>query len=255
MTEAIRPVPVSESFASRRSTKPTPVRGPVSLPSVIAWNQDALAREREFSCEVDQGEEVSEVRVDAPVAHQSHQVDSRSPFGRVLEDGTKSVILEKRPIADRSRDAHALLIDDAACPDVLVPDFGVAHRTVGEPDRLSTRLDESGRPARLERIRHRGLREVDGVKGIMLWVGGYGPIRRGRSRPRGCERGASGLRCPCFGRVCGSTGLQDLIRRSGGDPSPELRCRAWASKQSPSCRPASDTSRLSSSFAEKFGAA
>ena len=43
-------------------------------------------------------------------------------------------VVEQRAVLDRQVDARELLVDDAAGADVEVPDLGVAHLPLGQPD-------------------------------------------------------------------------------------------------------------------------
>ena len=72
--------------------------------------------------------------VHAAVGEQAHEVN-----GAALGDGAvdrlgEHGVVEERAVLDREVDARELLVDDAAGPDVEVPDLGVAHLALGQAD-------------------------------------------------------------------------------------------------------------------------
>ena len=86
-----------------------------------------------------QGVEVVLLAVDAPTAHQPHQVE---PTALLLGGG--QCLLEHGlggdgPVGDGSVDAEQILIDNAASPDVEVAHFAVAHLPFRQADVFTVR--------------------------------------------------------------------------------------------------------------------
>ena len=75
-----------------------------------------------------------DMAVDAAVGHQAHEVDG-APVGHGAVDRlAQHGVARERAVLDRQVDPGELLVDDPAGADVEVPDLGVAHLPLGQPD-------------------------------------------------------------------------------------------------------------------------
>jgi hypothetical protein len=89
------------------------------------------------ACEVEQGPQVVDVRVDAAVGDQAEQVDVASSLLRPPEGACERRALEELAVLDRAVDPHQVLEDHAPGADRQVADLGVPHLSRRETDVLA----------------------------------------------------------------------------------------------------------------------
>jgi hypothetical protein len=90
-------------------------------------------------------------------------------FG-VVDRRAERFVGEKRTVTDGACDAHELLIDDAARSDILMADFGIAHRPRRQSDILAAGDDVRGGPIPHESIGHGRAGEFHGIELVVLWM-------------------------------------------------------------------------------------
>src|SRR2546425_2457255 len=87
-----------------------------------------------------QGVEVFLVGMDAAVAQQAQEMDSRLPTP--LHELHEKRLLEEVAAQDGGVDARDFLVDDSARADVQVADFGISHEAVGKSHALARSMDQ-----------------------------------------------------------------------------------------------------------------
>jgi hypothetical protein len=87
--------------------------------------------------ELEEGEEVPFVGVDASVGKKTQQVQSAAAPAHSGAQGDEGGIPVEAPIPDREIDAKDVLRDHAARAEVQVPDLGIAHLSGGKPHVLA----------------------------------------------------------------------------------------------------------------------
>ena len=88
-------------------------------------------------------------------------MDVLAALERAAEDG----VLEERAVLDRLVHAHEILEEDATGADRQVPDLGVAHLAVRQPDRGARRFELRMREIAPEPVEDGRVGELDGVPG------------------------------------------------------------------------------------------
>ena len=81
--------------------------------------------------------EVFFVAVHAAWRNEAEEVQCAARLLRTRDGMEQRLVLEERTVGNRLRDARELLVDDASCADVRMPDFGVAHLPVRQADVLT----------------------------------------------------------------------------------------------------------------------
>src|SRR5690606_1647178 len=115
------------------------------------------------------------------------QVQHRVVADRGVTGGEQFLVGEETAVADRRVDAGQVLVDDPACAEVHVADFGIAHLPVGKADMHAGGMDQ--------RMRTVG---QQAVAGAAAWPcgGRWRPVPRGDpSRPGPAATRAWGATC------------------------------------------------------------
>ena len=118
------------------------------------------------------------VGMDAAIGAEAEDVESGVVFFDVVDGFEEGFILEEAAVvafADAAGDAHGFLVDDAACADVLVADFGVSHDAGGESDIFAGGLVEDVGVVAHEAVIDGVFGEFDGVVGVLFGVGVLAP--------------------------------------------------------------------------------
>ena len=110
-----------------------------------AWRRVAAIQERMHGNarhtlalgQLEHRENVLFVAVHAAGRKQSHHMQRAVARRYRVAGFAEFAIFEKRTIRNRRVDAGQILIDDAASADVHVPDFGVAHLSIRQADKLA----------------------------------------------------------------------------------------------------------------------
>ena len=89
--------------------------------------QEKLLRGHGVLAEFETGVEVFEEAVDAGVGGDAEEVEGGVIFEGVLDGGVDLGVVVEFAGAGLFGDCDGLLVDDSACPDVLMADFAVAH--------------------------------------------------------------------------------------------------------------------------------
>jgi|GEM_PF-3785764 len=111
----------------------------------------------------------------AYVAAQAHKVYFAFVFFYKFDAICKLLVFEKRPVLDGVAQSHRFLRHYSARPDVLVSDFAVAHRAVGQTYVFAISMNQSvGIFAHKHGIGG-DLRAFYGVIGILIAVGVVAP--------------------------------------------------------------------------------
>ena len=110
--------------------------------------------------------EVLFVAVHAARRNEAEEVKCAARLLRAVDGVEQSLVLEERALGDRLRDARELLVDDAPCADVRMPDLGVAHLPVRQADVLARRLQLGVRIFRREAVQDGRLSDGDGVRRV-----------------------------------------------------------------------------------------
>ena len=115
--------------------------------------------------QLEQREEVIDVRVDAALRDEAEQVHVAAPLPRPLERPDERRVLEDRAVPDGQVDPHQILEQDAARADREVADLGVAHLPGGQADCLTRGGEARVRVRRPEIVEDRRRGQLDGVPG------------------------------------------------------------------------------------------
>ena len=111
--------------------------------------------------ELDQRLEVAVGGMHAAVGHQPDEVHARG----VAERRLQHLVLGERAVLDRGVDPRQVLGDDRAGPQVEMPDLGVAHLPLGEPDARPHRGQRGVGMLLPQLVEDRRLRQRDRVAG------------------------------------------------------------------------------------------
>ena len=103
------------------------------------------------------------------VGHDAHQVQLGSRIGLETRDDSQPHGVLREPLLGKELvQAHQLLVDDAAGPDVFVTDFAVAHLADGQADIKPAGRDQCHGKFRVKHVVRRLPREVNGVELVLL---------------------------------------------------------------------------------------
>src|SRR5258705_8290010 len=103
--------------------------------------------------------DVLDVRMDAAVRNEPHQVNARPS----VEGTAQHRILEERAVLDRLVHAHEVLVEPAPGADREVADLAVSHLAGWQAGRLARRLDRRVRVVTPQRVEDGRVRELDSV--------------------------------------------------------------------------------------------
>ncbi len=109
--------------------------------------------------------QVVDVRVHAAVGDEPRDVQHTAPAASGRERRLQRGVARERPVGHRIADAHQVLGDDAPRADVEMPDLGVAHLPLGQPDGTAGGDQRGVRIALPERVEDGRPRERHGVPG------------------------------------------------------------------------------------------
>ena len=110
--------------------------------------------------------EVLFVAVHAARRNEAEEVQCAARLLRTHDGMEQRLVLEERTVGDRLRDARELLVDDASCADVRMPDLGVAHLPVRQADVLTRCLQLGMRVFCREAVQNGRLSNGDGVRRV-----------------------------------------------------------------------------------------
>ena len=113
--------------------------------------------------QIDQGQQMGDVAVHAPVRQQSLQMECRVVFLHMLDRLQESLILKEIPVLNGLGDPCQLLVHDPACADVQMPDLGIAHLAFRQPHIQPAGLQRRPRVFREYFIEMRFVRRFDRV--------------------------------------------------------------------------------------------
>ena len=77
-----------------------------------------------------QGVQMVQRGMHAPVRKQPHKMQSRTPFGGMARGCKQGLVVEKLAVLDRFVDACNFLIDHPACSEIHVTHLGISHLPV-----------------------------------------------------------------------------------------------------------------------------
>ena len=124
----------------------------------------------ELIAEFEDGVEVFEKAVDAGVGAESEEMCCMVCVAGVCYGLDEGLVVSEFACGTGLGDADGFLIDDSACADVLVPDFGVSHGAVGEPYIEAAGVDEGVGILVREAISNGCLGEVNSVERVVFGV-------------------------------------------------------------------------------------
>ena len=116
--------------------------------------------------QLDQGHELIDVAVHAPIRDQAHQVDRPTGGGGLAGGGGQDRIREEAPIRDGGIDQDQVLLDHPAATQAHVSDLGVAHLSVRQADGQPGGQEGAVRKARVVLVELGRLGDGDGVVGL-----------------------------------------------------------------------------------------
>ena len=119
-----------------------------------------------FFSKINKGEEVLEACMHAAVGKESHQMERRIACLCVSEKRGDFGLRGERARLAGAVDAHEVLIDHAACADVEVADFGIAHLAGGEPHVFAEGEEFGMRAALHERFKIGRMRGRNGISRV-----------------------------------------------------------------------------------------
>jgi hypothetical protein len=90
-----------------------------------------------FQGQLDGGQQVVLVTVDAARRQQAHDVDAPAAFASTFHGVEQGGVAGETAVLDCLADASQLLVDDATGTDIEVSDLGIAHLTIGQADRFA----------------------------------------------------------------------------------------------------------------------
>ena len=115
------------------------------------------------ACQLEQREQVVEVRVDASLGDEAEQVNVPSTLPCPCESADERGVVEEGAVPDREVDPHQVLEEHAAGADREVPHLGVPHLAGGQADGLARGGERRVWEQAPEGVEDRRLGEVDGV--------------------------------------------------------------------------------------------
>ncbi len=118
-------------------------------------HQHLVGRQPLGARQLQQGVEMGEVAMDPAVRGESHQVEPRPVSSRLAHRLEQHRVVEEAAVSDRHRDAHQVLIGNAASTQVLMADLAVAHLAGRQADRFARRLEQAVRVLGQQPIEHR----------------------------------------------------------------------------------------------------
>ncbi len=113
--------------------------------------------------------------VDPGIGGDAQQVDFAVTGFGCGDRGGDRVVIEEAAVLDRDADANRFLVHDAAGPDVLVANFGIAHRPVGQTHVAAGGVDERGGVLFQQLVAAGGVGKLHGIKVVVLGVGVAAP--------------------------------------------------------------------------------
>jgi len=102
-------------------------------------------------------------RVHAAVPDQAHEMDRAPALLRRVARGDEDRVAEEGPISNGVVDAHEVLHHEAPGTQVEMPDFAIAHLSLGEPDGPSRGVEQCSRVVGHEGVPRGRIGERDGV--------------------------------------------------------------------------------------------
>ena len=137
-------------------------------PVAEAMQKHAVAGEFQASGQLKECVAMFERAVYAGGGAQPHEVNAPAGLLRTLERAAEDFVLEERSVANRAREAHQFLIDDAACADVLVAYFAVAGDAGRQADVLAAGANLRVWVSRHQQFIDRRVSQINGVGVVPL---------------------------------------------------------------------------------------